>query len=105
MRLRPMTNTTSNKTDLVFFTHIVGGQTYGAWYRMLPSDCIEILSIGLMQILSLDGRRAEDVACDALEEFVRVRQKLGHPVPSLPSEVIAGAHHKCSAKNRDGATH
>jgi hypothetical protein len=100
-----MTNTPSNKSDLVFFTHIVGGQTYGAWYRMLPSDCIELLAIGLIQILSLDGRRPEDVACDALEEFVRVRQKLGQPVPSLPSEVTGGAHHTCPPKDHQGATH
>ncbi|WP_129645798.1 hypothetical protein [Peristeroidobacter agariperforans] len=100
-----MTDTTKNKSDLVFFTQVVGRETYGAWYRVLPVDCIEILAIGLMRTLPLDGRDPEDVACDALEEFVRARIKLGQPVPALPAEVTVHANHTCPPKNPEGVTH
>jgi hypothetical protein len=70
-------------TDLIFFTRVVAGRAYGAWYRVLPAHCIEILAVGLMQTIPLDGRRPEEVAGGALEEFVRTRQKLGQPVPTI----------------------
>ena len=65
---------------------------------------MEILAIGLMRTLPLDGRQPEDVACDVLEEFVRARQQLGQPVPALPTDIAASAHHTCPPKNRDGVT-
>lgn len=43
-----MADTTRNQTDLIFFTHNIGGGTYGAWYRLLPADCIEVLGISDM---------------------------------------------------------
>jgi hypothetical protein len=100
-----MTDTIRNQSDLVFFTHIIGGNTYGAWYRLLPAECIEILAIGLIQTIPLDGRQPGDVACNALEIFVRARHKLGQPVPSLPTEVVAHAHHTCPPKPSERATH
>lgn len=32
-----MADTTRNQTDLIFFTHNIGGGTYGAWYRFAAS--------------------------------------------------------------------
>jgi hypothetical protein len=94
-----------NKSDLVFFTHTIDGKTYGAWYRPMPADCIEILGIGLMQIVSLHGRRAEDLACEVLEEFVRIRKKLGQPVPTLPAEAAIHADFRCPESGRESTSH
>lgn len=100
-----MADTIARKSDLAFFTHAIGGETYGGWYRVLPADCIEILAVGLMQTLSLDGRRPEEVACSALEEFIRARQKLGQPVPPMPSEMAVNPHHTCPPTNGEGVAH
>jgi hypothetical protein len=100
-----MPDTRRNQSDLVFFTHIVDGGTYGAWYRLLPADCIEVLSIELMQTVPLNERRPEEVACDMLEELVRARRRSGQPVPVLPSEVAVVAQHTCPPKGREGMAH
>jgi hypothetical protein len=40
---------------------------------------MEVMAIGLMQTLTPDGRRAEDVASGVLEEFIRARERLASP--------------------------
>ena len=51
---------------------------------MMPSDCLEVLAIGLMQVRPLDGRVPVELAEQSLAEFIRARKKLGEPVPTLP---------------------
>jgi hypothetical protein len=86
---RVMTDTTRNQTDLVYFQHTIESRVYGGWYRLLPAGCIEVLAIGLMQTLALDGRRPEEVACGVLAEFVRARASLGQPVPNIPASLAS----------------
>lgn len=78
-----MTPTLGRTSDLQYFTTAIDGSNHSGWYRVLPGDCIEVLAIGLMRTLTLDGHSAEVVAVRALTEFVRARQLRGEPVPTL----------------------
>jgi hypothetical protein len=92
--------------DLLYFTHSIGGRKFAGWYRLLSGDCMEILSIGLIRTIPLDGRAPEEVACDALEEFVRTRQRLGEPVLSVPDELVdQQPDHSCPPSRREETAH
>jgi hypothetical protein len=67
--------------ELSYFTHQIDGADYGGWYRDLASGCIEVLSVGLIRTIPLEGRSAQVAASEALEEFVRVRLRQGLPIP------------------------
>jgi hypothetical protein len=67
--------------ELSYFTHQIDGADYGGWYRDLAPDSIEVLSVGLIRTIALEGRSAQAAASAALEEFVRVRQGQGLPIP------------------------
>ena len=73
----------SQATDLVYFVHSIDDIQYGGWFRLMAPDCVEVLAPGLMTILSLDGRPAQEVSCRVLEEFIRGRLKIGAPVPAV----------------------
>jgi hypothetical protein len=96
---------TGRNSDLRYFTHNIAGRRFAGWYRLLAGDCIEILSIGLIRTIPLiDGRSPEEVACDALEEYVRARQRLGQPVLGVPDELVdEPPHHTCPPSREDTA--
>src|SRR5688500_3077506 len=90
--------------DLLHFMHNIGGRNFAGWYRLLPGDCIEILSIGLIRTVALDGSAPEQVACDVLEEFVRARQRQGEPVLTVPDELVdQQPHHTCPPSREETA--
>lgn len=100
-----MVEASGRSTDLLYFTHNIGGRKFAGWYRLLPGDCIEILSIGLIRTIPLDGRTPEQVACDALEEYVRVPQQQGEPVLTVPDELVDQQPHHTCPSNREGTAH
>jgi hypothetical protein len=68
-------------SELSYFTHQIDGADYGGWYRDLDPGCIEVLSVGLIRTIPLEGRTAQVAASETLEEFVRVRLREGLPIP------------------------
>ena len=71
---------------LQYFVLKLDGREYGGWYRLIDSDCLEVLAPGLFTIVLLDGESPEAVSCRLLEQFVRVRLRQGAPVP--PASVL-----------------
>jgi len=70
-----------NEHDLSYFTQQIDGIAFGGWYRHLGTDAIEVLTVGLMRTVRLDGRLPADAAGQAMEEFVRARKRVGLPIP------------------------
>jgi hypothetical protein len=70
------------ETGLRYFTHPFENANYGGWYRPLGDDAIEVLAVGLIRTVRLGGRNPEIAACEALDEFVRLRKSYGLPLPS-----------------------
>lgn len=68
---------------LQFFTHAIDGAVYGAWYRILSAEEVEVIGVGMLEQGSYAGFSAESAARSILENFVRQRRTLGAPVPSL----------------------
>jgi hypothetical protein len=56
---------------LIYFTHVVDGRTYGAWYRRLSATELEIFAIGLMKRASCPEGQELATSRAILEEFVR----------------------------------
>jgi hypothetical protein len=75
--------------ELTFFTHQVNGQTYGAWYRQLAPNEIEVMGAGFLSRTRYAGRDELSVARSVLEEFVRVQMQAGARPPSLDSGLSA----------------
>lgn len=73
-------------SELQYFTHAVDGRAYGAWYRVLSSSQIEVVGVGLLDIVSYAGFSPENAAQSVLEHAVHERIRLGIPIPSLNSE-------------------
>jgi hypothetical protein len=70
---------------LVYFTHVVDGRTYGAWYRRLSPTELEIFAIGLMaRVECPEGQEPARIRA-TLEEFV-LRQRSGAASPLPPSQ-------------------
>ena len=62
---------------MTFFTHQVGGQTYGGWYRQLAPHESEIMGAGFLCKTSYAGSDELSVARSVLEEFVRMQMRTG----------------------------
>ncbi|HEY0686277.1 MAG TPA: hypothetical protein VGD45_28310 [Steroidobacter sp.] len=69
--------------DLQYFTHVVDGQLYGAWYRMLSHSEVEVMGVGLLEVVSYAGASPEAAAKSVLENSVRQQLRMGAPMPSL----------------------
>lgn len=69
-------------SQLNYFTHLIDGAVYGAWYRTVSSNEIEVIGVGMLE-LGEYGFSPEVAAKSMLENFVRLRQRMGAPVPSL----------------------
>jgi hypothetical protein len=59
------------KKPLLYFTHVINGQTYGAWYRRLSSTELEIFAVGLMKRALCPEGQEVATSRAILEEFVR----------------------------------
>lgn len=71
-----------NQSELMFVTQIVDEKIYGAWWRRLSPLKIEVMAIGLREIVSCTENGAA-IARSTLEKFVRLRASQNAPVPSL----------------------
>lgn len=76
-----MRSNVGHESELSYFTHQIDGADYGGWYRDLAPGSIEVLSVGLIRTIPLEGRTAQAAATEALEEFVRIRLREGLPIP------------------------
>jgi hypothetical protein len=74
----PMTN-----SGLQYFTHQVDGALYGAWYRVVAWNEIEVISVGILETAKFAGFSPMNAAQSILENSVRQNSRLGTPVPSL----------------------
>jgi hypothetical protein len=72
--------------DLQYFIHSVDGTRYGAWYRVISSDHLEVIGAGMLETTEYAGISPESTARSMLENFVRQQVSLGIHVPSLSSE-------------------
>jgi len=63
----------SVQEPLIYFTHVVDGRTYGAWYRRISAAELEIFAVGLMRRVSCPEGQGQELAASRaiLEEFVR----------------------------------
>jgi hypothetical protein len=61
------------------FTHTVDGTRYQGYFRPTTLECIEVIAVGLIKTIALYGRSPLDVAREALEELLLIRQHLGWP--------------------------
>jgi hypothetical protein len=68
---------------LTFFTHLIDGKLYGAWYRVRSTTEVEVQAVGLLKIVAWEGRSPQAAAQCCLEEFVAQRQAEGEPTPVL----------------------
>lgn len=71
---------------LNYFTHTVDGEVYGAWYRVVSPNAIEVIGVGLLETCDYAGFSPESTACSVLENCVRENVRLRMPIPSLGSE-------------------
>jgi hypothetical protein len=64
---------------MTFFTHQVNGQTYGAWYRLLAQNEIEVMGAGFLCKTRYAGCDGLSVARSVLEDFLRMQMQTGAP--------------------------
>ena len=93
-------------TALEYVYTDIDGMRFGAWYRLISSDQIEVMGVGLLQVVRCLGSTPAAAACSTLQNFVRRRKLARLPVagavPSLSSdaqEMPANSHH-CDASSR-----
>jgi len=73
---------------LTFFTHVIDNKLYGGWYRLRSTTEVEVQAVGLLDVVSWEGRSPEAAAQCRLEEFVAQRRRYGEPVAAL-DEIFA----------------
>jgi hypothetical protein len=72
--------------ELNYFVHSVDGAHYGAWYRVISSDHLEVIGVGMLETAEYGGYSPELSARSLLENFVRQQRSLGIPIPSLDAD-------------------
>lgn len=72
--------------ELNYFIHCVDGANYGAWYRVISSDQLEVIGAGMLETAEYGGYSPESSARSMLENFVRQQRSLGIAVPNLESD-------------------
>jgi hypothetical protein len=79
---------TSEMTDaeLQYFIHSVDGLRYGAWYRVISSNHLEVIGVGMLESAEFAGFSPESSARSLLENFVRHQKRLGIPMPCLDDQ-------------------
>lgn len=84
---------------LQYFTHVVDERLYGAWYRILSPTQMEVLGVGMLEVVSFAGAEPNAVASAVLENFVRHRIDAGIPLPSLSLAPLNAAKIISSARD------
>jgi hypothetical protein len=69
--------------ELNYFIHSVDGSRYGAWYRVISSDHLEVIGVGMLETGEFAGYAPESSARSMLENFVREQKSLGISLPTL----------------------
>lgn len=77
--------------ELRYFTHVVDEQAYGAWYREIGPREIEVIGVGLLEVVSYAGFSPEATARSVLENHVRQQLERGTPMPSIKDDVSTAA--------------
>jgi hypothetical protein len=72
--------------ELNYFVHSVDGAHYGAWYRVISADHLEVIGVGMLETAEYGGYSPELSARSMLENFVRQQRSLGIPIPSVDAE-------------------
>ena len=72
--------------ELNYFTHSVDGSRYGAWYRVISSDRLEVIGVGMLETGEFAGYAPESSARSMLENFVREQKSLGISLPRLDED-------------------
>jgi hypothetical protein len=85
--------------ELNYFVHSVDGASYGAWYRVISSDHLEVIGVGMLETAEYGGYSPELSARSMLENFVRQQRSLGIPIPCLDSD----EHHDSEDSTRASA--
>jgi hypothetical protein len=75
--------------ELTFFTCEIDGRKHIGWFRSRGQDRLEVQTIGLLEVIALDGREPVVVARTCLEFFVRERIASGKPVPGIEDDLEA----------------
>jgi hypothetical protein len=78
--------------ELQYFTHSVDGARYGAWYRVISSDHLEVIGVGMLETSEYAGISPESTARSMLENFVRQQKSLGIVMPCLDEEEDTDLH-------------
>ena len=73
-------------SELSYFTHEVDGDRYGAWYRVVSSDHLEVIGVGMLEVAEFAGFSPESAARSILENCVRQQRSLGITMPILVDE-------------------
>lgn len=77
--------------ELTYFIHAVDGRSFAGWFRIVGAEQIEVLGVGLLQIVAYPAHIAPaNAARQALARFVRARERKGLPVPAV-DEIKAAA--------------
>lgn len=69
--------------NLRYFTHVIDGKMFGGWYRVLSPHDLEVLGVGMLEVVRFGGFDPEQTARSVLEDFVRRRMQSGKPVPAI----------------------
>jgi len=69
--------------EMTFFTHVVNGRTYGAWYRRVAPHEIEVIGAGFMCKAPHAGCDELSVARSVLEDSLRMQMQTGARPRSL----------------------
>jgi hypothetical protein len=72
--------------ELQYFIHTVDGSRYGAWYRVISSDRLEVIGVGMLETGEFAGYAPESSARSMLENFVREQKSLGISLPTLDAD-------------------
>lgn len=73
--------------ELNYFIHSVDGSRYGAWYRVISSDHLEVIGVGMLETGEFAGYAPESSARSMLENFVREQKSLGIALPTLDEDL------------------
>jgi hypothetical protein len=90
--------------ELRYFIHNVDGTRYGAWYRVISSDHLEVIGAGMLETSEYAGISPESTARSMLENFVRQQRSLGIHIPSLSSEEQDDPENLRHSVNRNNAS-
>lgn len=70
--------------DLHYVYFELNGYRYGAWYRILSPQHLEVMAVGMLEVVRYAGSNPSEAVCAALQAFIERRAEAGLPVPGMP---------------------